>query len=94
MTTRARDRAARILAVVTAENAQGFPDDTLSHARELIAHGEPGLAVDILCTQLYEYDLAVSGDLVRLLEESVSLMDPETVALIPMLRRTSPLDPA
>lgn len=36
-----------------------FDDDTEKNVKELLAHGEPGVALEVLCSQLVEFDIAV-----------------------------------
>ena len=40
--------------------AQGLPERDVRNALELTKAGEPGVALENLCTQLFEHDLAVS----------------------------------
>lgn len=42
-----------------------LPNRDLQHVGRLIAAGEYGVALDVLCTQLYEYDKEVSPDTYR-----------------------------
>ncbi|WP_146653397.1 MafI family immunity protein [Labilithrix luteola] len=45
---------------VVLTNASGLlPEGQLDGMRELVAHGEPGVALETLWTQLYEYDVDV-----------------------------------
>lgn len=37
-----------------------FEDDTERNVKELLACGEPGLALEVLCSQLVEFDIAIS----------------------------------
>lgn len=39
-----------------------LPGQQLSEMRELAEAGEPGIALENLCTQLYEYDVIVSHE--------------------------------
>lgn len=42
--------------------AFSFPDDTAKNVQELLNHGEPGVALEILCTQLVEYEIEIAPD--------------------------------
>ena len=43
------------------EAAADLPDADLDSIRELIDAGELGIALEVLCTQIYEYDVEVNG---------------------------------
>ena len=51
-----------LIAGVLDEVASSFPDDTAKNVQELLNHGEPGVALEILCTQLAEYEIEVAPD--------------------------------
>ncbi|AZG14879.1 MafI family immunity protein [Cupriavidus pauculus] len=51
-----------VIAEVLDEVASSFPDDTAKNVQELLSHGEPGVALEILCTQLAEYEIEVAPD--------------------------------
>jgi hypothetical protein len=47
-------------------SAHGWiPDGELAQMRRLVQVGEPGIALENFCTQLYEYDVAVPGETAR-----------------------------
>lgn len=45
---------------ILADFGGSLPGEQLSEMRELVEAGEPGVALENLCTQLYEYDVVVS----------------------------------
>ncbi|WP_137973736.1 MafI family immunity protein [Pseudomonas sp. F(2018)] len=51
-----------------------FDDDTAENVRELLSSGEPGVALEILCSQLVEFDISVSQGVKDLLAESARNM--------------------
>ncbi|WP_437779231.1 MafI family immunity protein [Sorangium sp. So ce1097] len=46
-----------------------LPPEQIEDMKELIQAGEPGVALENYCTQLFEYDVAVPSDIVNELEE-------------------------
>jgi hypothetical protein len=54
-----------------------LPDNDIANARDLIAHGEYGEALDLLCTQVYEYEVPVSSEAYKLIEECGTRMQME-----------------
>ena len=63
------------------EVADFLPERDLANAWELVDAGEPGIALENLCTQLYEYDATLDPEVVeqiRRLAIAMSL-DPERV---------------
>lgn len=52
--------AGLLIAEVLDEVASSFPDGTGENVRELLSHGEPGVALEILCTQLAEYEIEIA----------------------------------
>ena len=50
--------------------ATRLPGRDIDHITELITVGEQGMALEDLCTQLYEYDIAVRPATVRNLAEA------------------------
>jgi hypothetical protein len=64
------ERLARVLGRVS-----GFlPDDQLQEMRQLVEAGEPGIALENLCSQLYEYDVSVPAELAAELEALAEAM--------------------
>ena len=57
--------------------ADSLPEANLADAEELIAHGEFGEALDLICTQVYEYEIPVSADAYRAIQESGRRMQME-----------------
>jgi hypothetical protein len=48
----------KVLAAVGAFSER-LPEEQLQDMRELVQAGEPGIALENLCSQLYEYDIPV-----------------------------------
>jgi hypothetical protein len=57
--------------------SERLPDNNTADARDLIAHGEYGEALDLLCTQVYEYGVPVSSEAYKLIEECGKRMEME-----------------
>jgi hypothetical protein len=57
-----RDVEERLLRAL-ARASGSLPDEQLHDMRSLVEAGEPGIALENLCTQLHEYDVSVSQDL-------------------------------
>lgn len=60
-------------------NADGLPDRDVESIRVLIDAGEWAIALETLCTQIFEYDLepsAVEGDRLRALGEELGVAVP------------------
>ena len=53
--------AANIKAVLD-EIGKNFADDAAGNMLELIEHNEPGVALTILCSQIFEYGVEISPD--------------------------------
>jgi hypothetical protein len=51
-----------------------LPVEQLQDMRELVRAGEPGLALENLCTQAHEYDVTVPNDVVAKLSRLGSAM--------------------
>lgn len=51
-----------------------FSDDTEANVRELLSSGETGIGLEVLCSQLVEFDIAVSVNLKEQLALGASLM--------------------
>jgi len=52
-----------------------IPSEQLEDMSELAQAGEPGVALENLCTQLHEYDILVSEDAMSQIETLVGAMD-------------------
>lgn len=50
----------KIIRAALDELSSCFSDDTEANVRELLSSGEPGVALEVLCSQLVEFDIAVS----------------------------------
>ncbi|MFP3754403.1 MafI family immunity protein [Cupriavidus sp. SIMBA_020] len=66
--------AESIIATVLNEVASAFPDDTPKNVRELLDHGEPGVALEVLYAQLIEYQIEFSPDLKSRMRTAADLM--------------------
>lgn len=51
-----------------------LPAENISDARDLLEHDEWGEAFDLLCTQLYEFDVELSVELYELIEATGNAM--------------------
>lgn len=64
-----------LIAEALDEVASSFPDDdTVRNIQELLNHGEPGVALETLCTQLVEYEIEVAPDVKSRLRLAADLM--------------------
>jgi hypothetical protein len=52
-----------------------LPEDDLRRMRELVSVGEPGVALENLCTQIFEYDVSLSAELANEVEAVAAAMD-------------------
>ena len=50
----------KLIAIITAFSNE-LPANEVTEMQELAKAGEPGIALENLCTQLYEYDVAVEA---------------------------------
>ncbi len=50
------------------QHGAGLPSEQLRDMKELVAAGEPGIALENYCTQLFEYDVPVPTEAVVELE--------------------------
>ncbi len=48
--------------------SERLPENNTADARELIAHGEYGEALELLCTQVYEYEVPVTSETYKIIE--------------------------
>ncbi|TKV57074.1 MafI family immunity protein [Nakamurella flava] len=51
----------RLMACLTEAEVLGLPQFDVDNVRDLISHGEPGVALENLCTQLYELSIPVTA---------------------------------
>ncbi|MCW8363625.1 MULTISPECIES: MafI family immunity protein [Pseudomonas aeruginosa group] len=49
----------KIIQAVLEEISGCFGDDTERNVKELLACGEPGVALEVFCSQLVEFDIAI-----------------------------------
>ncbi len=64
-----------IIINVLNEIGPNFPDDTVKNVRELIEHNEQGVALDVLCSQIFEYGLNISLANKSKLKKAAALMN-------------------
>lgn len=53
------DEIERRLATILDESTPWIPAEQLADMRDLLCHGEPGVAFENLCSQLFEYDTVI-----------------------------------
>jgi hypothetical protein len=70
-----RDKVIANIQQVLAATRDRLPAENVSDAEELLEHGEWGQAFDLVCTQLYEYEVRISEALYRIVEEAGIAMD-------------------
>ncbi len=63
-----------IIMAVLDDMRASFPDETVRNVGELVEHNEAGLALDILCSQIFEYGIQLSGGDSARLKEAAYLM--------------------
>lgn len=64
-----------IIMSVLNEMGPYFPDQTVKNVTELINHNETGVALEILCNQIFEYGLDLSRLNKNRLREAARLME-------------------
>lgn len=50
----------KIIIAALGEISTSFVDNTEANVRELLSSGEAGVALELLCTQLVEFDICIS----------------------------------
>ena len=70
-----------IIIHVLNEIGPNFPDETVKNVLELIEHNEQGLALDVLCSQIFEYGLNISSANKAKLKEAADLMNTPSLQL-------------
>ncbi len=65
---RNRILAAELRAIVAAFSEKLPPGD-VGAAEDLISHGEYGVALELICTQVHEYELPVAKETFRAIEQ-------------------------
>ena len=63
------------LQAVVAAFSEHLPQATLDSAEDLIRHGEYGEALDLICTQVYEYEVPVTAETYSEIERCGQRMD-------------------
>lgn len=63
-----------IIMAVLDEIGASFPDETVRNLGDLVEHNEPGVALDILCSQILEYGLELSDKNRTRLKDAARLM--------------------
>jgi hypothetical protein len=48
--------------------AESLPAEVITEAKDFLDYDEWGLALETICTQLYEYDVAISDELYKTIE--------------------------
>lgn len=66
---------AALLRAINDLAARGLPEVDVSTAVELTGVGEPGVAFEHVCTQLYEYDIAITDSEREILKELGTAME-------------------
>lgn len=64
------------LAAILKESTKWLPAEQLADMVELVRAGEPGVALENLCTQLFEFDAVIPADLrdkLRCLSEEMGI---------------------
>ncbi|MFV0348873.1 MAG: MafI family immunity protein [Halodesulfovibrio sp.] len=76
------EMAELIIRTVLGQVGDEFPDNTVLIVDDLIAHSEVGVALEILCSQIFEYNIELSDghrarlkDAACLLKMSLSQLD-------------------
>lgn len=57
------------------EIGASFPDETVRNVGDLVEHNEPGVALDILCSQILEYGIELSDKNRARLRDAACFMD-------------------
>ena len=65
----------RRLVVVLRKAAGWLPQEQLAFMESAADHGEPGVAFENFCTQIYEYDVQVPEAMVHELAELAAMME-------------------
>ena len=78
MDVETRDKVVQNIRQLMADFASKLPSENITDAQDLIEHGEWGEAFDLLCTQVYEYELAVSQEQYALIDQTGGLMGLES----------------
>lgn len=63
-----------IIINVLDEIRTSFPDEIVKNVHELVEYNEAGLALDILCSQIFEYGIHLSSESSTKLKEAACLM--------------------
>lgn len=63
------ERLTRVL-----DRVVGVPEERIAFARDLVKHGEPGVALESLCEQLCDDDIAIPADMLAELEALAARM--------------------
>lgn len=64
----------KLIELALMELAGAFSDDTETNVYELLSAGEPGVALELLCSQLLEYEIPVSCGLKNRLVATAKIM--------------------
>jgi len=75
MNVKTRDRVVQNIRLLVSRFASELPSENATDALELLDHAEWGVAFDLICTQLYEYEIPVSKEQFALIEQTARMMD-------------------
>lgn len=67
----------KLIELALVELSEAFEDATVTNVQKLLVGGEPGVALEVLCSQLLEYDISISRGLKQRLVTAAQLMKME-----------------
>jgi hypothetical protein len=73
-----RHKTAQALLRILEQVDSRLPRNHIEDAKELVDNDEWLVALELICTQLYEYEVPISQELLRLIEEALQSMDVST----------------
>lgn len=65
----------KIIGAVLEELSGCFSDDTEANVKGLLSSGEPGVGLEVLCSQLVEFDIPVSANVKEQLKLVARVME-------------------
>ena len=68
-------KAIKNISSIISQTSHMLPEQNIRDAKELLEYGEWGLAIDLICTQLYEYDVVITEDLYMQIIETFKLTE-------------------
>ncbi len=69
-----RDQVVANLTQMLGEVSTVLPRENISDAHDLLEHGEWGESLDLICTQLYEYEVPLSRHQYELIDRTGRMM--------------------